>query len=197
MGKFCFTDRPLQFSVFAHKSLGKSVHPSPLFSYPWRRYSFPTGLAPFLSPPAFSPLSSPCRSKGWAAPSGFRRRRPGGTPALGRRRAAGTHRRERAAGGSGAGASERSGSGGGRPRQQRAPARGAEAQRARGGSARLGCSAAAAAGERRWLGAGSGEGWRSVEVGGLAARCAGGSCWRRRRLGAVREALRRRAGAGG
>jgi hypothetical protein len=196
MRNLYFTDRPLQFSVFAHKSLGKSGHPSPLFSYPWRLYSFPTGLAPFLSPPTFSPLSSPCRSKGWAAPSGFRRRRPGGTPVPGRQRAVGMHRRERVAGGSGAGASERSGSGGGRPRQQRAPARGAEAQRARGGSARLQCrrgtragAAAARRGFRRRLAQ-----RRGRRAGGQVR---GRQFWRRRRLGVVREALRRREGAGG
>jgi hypothetical protein len=33
MGKLCFTKRSLQFSEFAHKSLGNSIPPSPMFFF--------------------------------------------------------------------------------------------------------------------------------------------------------------------
>jgi hypothetical protein len=73
MRNLCFTVRPLQFSEIAHKSLGKSVHPSPLFSSLWcfhpvshRRHIFPC-LHPYLH--SGSPLSPP-RAQGAGGRSG-------------------------------------------------------------------------------------------------------------------------------
>jgi hypothetical protein len=101
MRKLCFTERSLQFSKIAHKSLGSSNSPSPLFSslgcLPFSPTSGTFLWFPSLSPPRFPPPSLHRRRTGrrWSGVRGAGKLASSGGSGAGAGRAAGRCSRER------------------------------------------------------------------------------------------------------
>jgi hypothetical protein len=153
MGNLCFTEKPLQFFDFTHKSLGSSFSLPPLFLFPWRLLPFSPHRRPIFlrspssSPPRFSPSFSSMRQtaagRGAPAPAAA----GGAAPGCGSGAGQAGSRAERC--GLEGGAQARTG-------EPKNGARAVAAARGRSGSGGLATAAQAGARRRGWrVGAGA------------------------------------------